>query len=143
MFYFFSYFSKRNLTIKLGVVILSKSKLGDVLKKHHYTCQYCGRTIRSRNEVILHHIINRVNGGSNTGSNLVPRHKECEEKAHLKHPHGNREEGLNVLGDKKGGYIVRINGRDVHITYPHKNPKTTTEKPQPARSRFDPRRVLS
>ena len=121
---------------------MSKSILGDVLKKYHNICQYCGEPIRSGSEAICHHYINRKFNGPSTIDNLLPRHKVCEKRAHNIYVNGNPEEGRKILENKKSGYTIRINGRDVHITYPHKDPnKTTIDKPQPAGSRFSFRRV--
>jgi len=63
-------------------------------------CEYCGLPLSG--VVIKHHVKNRSMGGSNDPSNLVKRHKKCEEYCHRHFVHGNPSEG-----ERRTPHVVR------------------------------------
>jgi 5-methylcytosine-specific restriction endonuclease McrA len=47
--------------------------------KHKYKCAACGESLISPEQVDLHHIVPRNEGGKFTKANIVPLHKTCHE----------------------------------------------------------------
>jgi hypothetical protein len=50
-----------------------------VLERDNYTCQRCDKKYRTKSKLSVHHIIARVNGGSNEMENLITLCHPCHD----------------------------------------------------------------
>nr|WP_267872128.1 MULTISPECIES: HNH endonuclease signature motif containing protein [Moorena] len=58
---------------------IQKAKL---LKRQKGKCSHCGLTFRDRDEMEMHHILPRANGGTNKDENLELLHLHCHDAKH-------------------------------------------------------------
>lgn len=77
-------------------------------------CAYCGQFV-SVNNMVLHHVQNRHDGGPNIIENAEGRHITCEREAHALYRHGNREEGRNDNRERKRDTRLRKRHRRLRL----------------------------
>jgi len=51
-----------------------------LFKKYDHLCSICGQSLHNNEEIEIHHIKPRSEGGSNRLSNLMPLHNMCHKK---------------------------------------------------------------
>jgi len=105
-------------------------------------CQYCGLPLSG--VVVKHHIVNRVDSGSNDSSNLVKRHKECEEYCHVHFRHGNPEEGEgHVTRERKHNHRSKSKSRRSYLPKLSREGPSATFRPiSPTRPVFELQREV-
>lgn len=68
----------------------------EVTQRQGGKCSICGENLGKK--FILHHVINRRDGGTDTAENGEARHTFCEEYAHRIHKEGNGDANHHLSG---------------------------------------------
>jgi len=83
-----------------GEITPSKAKL---LKKQKGICPYCHNYFKAFDAMEAHHLIHKVEGGSNSYNNLALMHKHCHDQYHAEYVklknNLRKKQGYTKLGD--------------------------------------------
>ncbi len=76
------YWEKRNKTRQKSEATKWNAKQEQVAYKQEYRCPVCKQSLFNNEELHLHHIVPRCEGGKDTLNNLVWVHLFCHHKVH-------------------------------------------------------------
>lgn len=68
---------------RLKKSLAGNMKLWKIVERQNFQCAVCQQTFNSEDEWDIHHIIRRVDGGSDDSSNLMMLHVNCHRQIHV------------------------------------------------------------